>query len=299
MTIIEARKICEDFYKLSNPDDEDRFLMAEALDFLIAETKDPGYMLELGSLYYEQKQFDLARKYYELAAEYDDTRAMLCLGYIWYYGRTGTADYQKAFQYFDKARQRGDVNAAYKVADMYRSGRYVEKDLSKYREIIEGLYREFRKNNSWYIRHPYSKLPEVYLRMGEILVGDGKTKKALKLFDTARPLIARRIRDSAFFGDRTIMKELTGKIYGLREIDPDNIGLFDLYELLRKPCLVQFSFEDVAHEVEACEENGAVVIRFDDDWYRTVDDFFDKAQIGEELLTTLYEELYGFEVKKQ
>ena len=41
------------------------------------------------------------------------------------------------------------------------------------------------------------------------------------------------------------------------------------------------------------------VIRFDDEWYRTADDYFAKAQIGGELLTTLYEELYGFEVIKK
>ena len=305
MTILEAKRICEDFYRLTNPDDEDRFLMAEALDYLITETKDPGYMLELGSLYYEQKQFDLARKYYELAAEYDDTRAMLCLGYIWYYGRTGTRNYEKAFHYYDKARQRGDVNAAYKVADMYRRGLYVEQDPVKYREIIEELYREFRTNSEWYIRHPYSKLPEIYLRMGEILAEDGQNSEALDLFRTAKEVIARRIRDSAFFGDRTIMKELVGKIHELRRkgpdqaAEPDDIGLYDLYELLKAPCLVRFFFEGEMHETEAAEEAGAVVIRFDDEWYRTADDYFARAQIGEELLTTLYEELYGFEVTKK
>lgn len=306
MTILEARRICEDFYRLTNPDDEDRFLMAEALDYLITETKDPGYMLELGSLYYEQKQFDLARKYYELAAEYDDTRAMLCLGYIWYYGRTGTRDYEKAFHFYDKARQRGDVNAAYKVADMYRRGLYVKKDPAIYRKIIEELYNEFRRNSSWYIGHPYSKLPEIYLRMGGILTQDGQNSEALNLFQTAKSVIARRIRDSAFFGDRTIMKELVGKIYELRgtardqETDPGpEIDLFDLYELLKTPCLVRFFFEGEMHETEASEEAGAVVIRFDDEWYRTADDYFAKAQIGGELLTTLYEELYGFEVIKK
>ena len=299
MTIFEAQDICEAFYRLSNPGDEDRFLVTEALDFLIAETKDPSYMMELGGLYYEQKDFELARKYYEMAAEYDDTRAMLCLGYIWYYGRTGARDYEKAFHYFDRARERGDINAAYKVADMYRRGLYVEADPAKYREIIVDLYREFRRGSQWYLQRPYSKLPEVYLRMGEILAEEGKTDKALKLYKTARPLVARRIRDSAFFGDRTIMKDLTGKIYALQEPDVTRIGLFDLYEMLREPCRVRFLFEGEPHEVEAVEEDGAVVIRFDRKWYRTIDDFFEKAEIGDDLLTTLYEELYDFEVAKK
>lgn len=44
-------------------------------------------------------------------------------------------------------------------------------------------------------------------------------------------------------------------------------------------------FEDQIHEVEAVEEEGAIVIRFDDEWFRTVDDFFQKAELDGELLT--------------
>ena len=56
--------------------------------------------------------------------------------------------------------------------------------------------------------------------------------------------------------------------------------------------------EEESRGTEAAEQYKAVVIRFDGDWYRTIDDFFEKAQIGEELLTSLYEELYDFEVAK-
>ena len=74
MTILEARNICRNYYDLTNPSEEDRFLLAEALDFLITETKEPDYMVELGGMYYEQRRFDLALKYYEMAAEYDNYR---------------------------------------------------------------------------------------------------------------------------------------------------------------------------------------------------------------------------------
>ena len=72
--------------------------------------------------------------------------------------------------------------------------------------------------------------------------------------------------------------------------------LYDLYYLLLSPVKVRFSFEGTSHEVEALEEDGGIVIRFDDQWYRTVDDFFQKAELDGEKLTTLYEELYDFEV---
>ena len=70
----------------------------------------------------------------------------------------------------------------------------------------------------------------------------------------------------------------------------------DRYETEYMHLFTSDDFEGEMHETEASEEAGAVVIRFDDEWYRTADDYFAKAQIGGELLTTLYEELYGFEV---
>ena len=48
--------------------------------------------------------------------------------------------------------------------------------------------------------------------------------------------------------------------------------------------------------MEAVEEDGEIHIRFDDRWFRTVDDFFRKAELDGELLTTRYEELFDFEV---
>ena len=73
--------------------------------------------------------------------------------------------------------------------------------------------------------------------------------------------------------------------------------LYDLYYLLKSPAKVRFNFEGDGHEVEALEEEEAIVIRFDDRWFRTIDDFFQKAELDGELLTTRYEELYDFEVE--
>ena len=291
MTIWEARKICEEFYQLTNPDDEDRFLVEEALSYLIEETKDPEYMAILGGLYYEQKKFELALKYYEMAAEYDHTYALAGLGYIWYYGRTGKRDYEKAFHCFDRARLKGNLNAAYKVADMYRRGLYVKKDPEEFRRIIEQLYQDITWETD-----PYSKAPEIFLRLAEIREADGRTEEALELYKRARPMIARRIADSGFFGDRTIMKEIIDGIYRLRPLDPADISLYDLYALLQKPCIVRFFYGDKQYEVQSVAEEGTTAICFGDRWFRTTDDFFSGAEIDGEPLTTLYEELYDFKV---
>lgn len=291
MTILEAKKIRDNYYDLTNPSEDDKFLYTEALDYLISETKDPDYMNELGAMYYSDRNFDLALKYYEMAAEAGNLYATSNLGYIWYYGRTGQKDYKKAFYYFDKARQMGDLISEYKIADMYKNGYYVKKDPEKYKEIIEGLYPKVK--NARQLDEP---LPEVFTRLAKIRSEEGKADEALRLYDTARDFLAQRIQYSQFFGDLNIMKWMIADIYKLREFDPDMMDLYDLYYVLKAPHKVRFKYEDDTHEVESVPEDGGMSVRFDDKWYHTVDDFFRKAELDDEKLTTLYEELYDFEV---
>ena len=292
MTILEAKRICTDYYYKTNPSEEDTFLYTEALRFLIEEAKDANYMVELGGLYYESRQFDLALKYYELAAEYNNLYAISNLGYIWYYGRTGEKNYEKAFYYFDKARQMGDIIAAYKVADMYKNGYYVEKDYEKYKAIIEELYPKVKN-----ARRLDAPLPEIFTRLAKIRSEEGNIKEALRLYDKAKGFLAQRIQAHPFFGDLNIMKWMTEDIYKLRPFDAAEMWLYDLFYVLKSPTKVRFNFEGDRHEVEALEEEKAIVIHFDDSWFRTVDDFFQKAELDDELLTTRYEELYDFEVE--
>ena len=291
MTILEAKKIYRNYYRLTHPNEEDRFLFVEALEYLIHETKNSDYMVELGAMYYEQRRFDLALKYYEMAAEYNNIYAIVDLGYIWYYGRTGEKDYEKAFYYFNKAREKGHLIAAYKVADMYRNGYYVEKDLEKYRSIIEELYPKVK--NARYLNDP---LPEVFTRLARIRSEEGRNEEALALYDAARSFLSQRIRNHPFFGDLNIMKWMIADIYELRPFDPASMDLYDLFHVLAAPAKVRFRFEEELHEVEAVSEEGQLSIRFDDRWYRTIDDFFQKAELDGELITMRYDELYDFEV---
>ena len=291
MTIIEAQKICRDHYDLTNPTEDDAFLYTEALRFLIDETKDPDYMVELGAHYYGIRRFDLALKYYEIAAESGNRYAVSNLGYIWYYGRTGEKNYEKAFYYFEKARRMGDLIAAYKVADMYKNGYYVERDYEKYKSIIEELYPKVQK-----ARMLDEPLPEIFTRLAKIRSGEGRTGEALELYDQARDFLSQRIRCNPFFGDLNIMKYLIRDIYELREFDPSFMELYDLYFVLEKPAQVRFYFEDEAHEIESVKEEGGLAVRFDGNWFRDVDDLFAGAKLKGELLVMRYEELYGFEV---
>ncbi len=291
MTLREADNICRHYYNLTNPGEEDRFIFTEALEFVIRETDDPDAMNTLGAMYYEQRRFDLALKYYQMAAERGDLYAITNLSYIWYYGRTGERDYEKAFYYYDKGRQLGDVRAAYKIADMYKNGYYVSRDIDKYKAIIRGLYPKV-----CHARDLNEPLPEIFTRLARIEAEEGNAGRALQLYDRAKDFLAQRIRAWTFFGDLNIMQGLIEDVHDLRGDNMDDPGLYDLYVILRRPVTVRFFFEGDPLEVSSVQRDGQMAVCFDGHWYRSIRDFFEKAELEGEKLTTRYDELYDFEV---
>ena len=290
MTLKEAKEICARLYEDDETlSDDDFFLYTEAMGFVIAETHDPGYMTDLGAAYYARKDYDLALKYYEMAAALDYEPAIQGLGYIWYYGRTGTVDYEKAFHYFSSLKH--NIVAQYKIADMYKNGYYVKKDYEKYKNIIETLYDEVKD-----IDNAYAPIPEIFTRLASIRKKEGKTDEAIYLYLEAKDVLALRIENNPFFGNISIMKYLIQDLYSLKAIDKNHIDLFDLFELLKNPVHISFYYDEEEHLIESVEENGNIVIHFDNKWYRTIEDFFEKAEIDGQRIVILGWELYDFEV---
>ncbi|MDO5434883.1 MAG: tetratricopeptide repeat protein [Clostridia bacterium] len=293
MTIREAEQIMRVFESNESPDPDEIFTYTEAAGFLIEKTHDPRAMMSLGGYYYGARDYDLALKYYEMAAEYKYIPAYECLGYVWYYGRTGVKDYEKAFHYFTLGKEAGHLVSAYKLADMYRNGYYVEKDTDKYREIIEELYERVKG-----LRDVFDPVPEVFTRLAKIRTEQGEIKEAVRLYFYARDFLAQRIMYNHFFGNLSIMKWLIHDLYQLIAPDPDPGDLYDLYHFLERPCLITFMYDGETHEVEAAEEeDGTIAIRFDENWYRDPDSFFNKARLDDDWLTSQYGSLYDFEVK--
>lgn len=290
MTTTEARSIVESFNE-DNHTEEEEFRCIEAMRFLIEKERSPRDMLCLGGHYYEKRQFDLALKYYEMAASFDYDPAYECLGYIWYYGRTGERDYKNAFECFSRLMEKGDFVATYKVADMYKNGYYVEKSYDRYVEIIESLYPQVKN-----LRNIYAPVPEVLTRLAAIRVEQGKKQDAVNLYLRAKELLAQRIKYSSFFGNLSIMKWLIDGLYELTGFDPDFFDLFDLFYLLRTPHKVTFYYGDSLQRLESVMEDGECVINFNGKWYRTREDFFGKAEVDGVRLTSVYDELYGLKV---
>ncbi len=213
------------------------------------------------------------------------------MGYIYYYGRCGEVDYEKAFNYFSLASDAFD-ESAYKVADMYKNGYYVEKDVAKYEEMITSLYNKLSA----------CELVECYLyasvtsRMGRIAKEHNDPEKALEFFEEAKRFLAQEITYDHFFGNFTVMGYIIEDIYSLKEVNEDYFDLFDLYEILKTPCAVSFDYNDITYIIEAINEDDHIVINFMDKWYRTINDFMMKATIDGVYLTALYQELSAFEV---
>ncbi len=292
MTVKEARKIVAEYAdNTKSVTEEDFFLFAEAMDFLINEEHQPQDMMYLGGVYYEMKRFDLALKYYEMAATYDYDDAYEGLAYIWYYGRTGQRDYKKAFENFSKLMNKGNLVATYKVADMYKNGYYVEKNLDTYKEIIEKLYPKVIT-----CRNVFDPVPEVLTRLARIRTEEGELEEAVNLYLMSKNWLAQRIGYNAFFGNLNIMKWLIDDLYELIEFDEDYFDFYDLYYLLKSPHKISFDYEDEAYLVESQLEGDECVVCFNGKWFHSRDDFFKEALIGDTKLTTIYADLYGFEV---
>ena len=293
MTVKEARKIAESFDENHNPSEEDVFMFTEAMNFLIEEEHNPGDMMFLGGYYYEIKRFDLALKYYEMAASFDYDPAYECLGYIWYYGRTGERDFKKAFEYFSRLMEKGDPVSTYKVADMYRNGYYVDKDQEKYEQIIEDLYPKVKD-----MRNVFDPVPEVFTRLARIRKAQGRDEDAADLYLYAKDFLAQRIKHNAFFGNLNIMKWLIDDLYEIIEFDEDYFDFFDMYYLLKSPHKISFVYNDREQKLESVMEGDECTVCFNGKWYHSRDDFFKDASVDGTKLTAVYNDLYGFEVEE-
>ena len=291
MTIAEARRIINEYEYKSVLTDDEEFLMLEAFEFMIEATKETEWMVRLGGYYYEKRNFDLALKYYEMADELGDEWAAEGLGYIWYYGRTGVKDYDKAFRYYHKAMENDNLQSLVKVADMYKNGYGVERNYDMYVELVETAY-DYVKD----VQFLGAPVAEVFTRLAKIRTEQGNTDEAIDLYVRAKDYLIRRISVNPFFGNLNIMQWLEEDLYELIDFDRADFDLYNLFVLMREPAKVAFMYDGAMFVVEAVREESGVSIRFGDNWYRDIAEFFAKATIAGERIPVLYRRLYNFKV---
>lgn len=298
MDVVEAKTIVFNYENKAIRTKEEDFEYEEALLYLFNETKEAKYVYYLGSHYYEQRVFDLALKYYSLARDLGYTCVNLCLGYVFYYGRTGERDYKSAFEAFKtiiEARlgdhfELGEVHslmkveASIKLADMYKNGYYVSKNYDEYKNIINNLYKDIDFKKEHNVFNPYV---EIALRKARILEEEGKIDEALELYYICKEELAIRLSCNLFFGDINQMSWTINDIYRLTEFDKVSFDLYDLFYLLKDEHIIQFLFNNKTYIIESKKVNEEMSYRFEDKWYRSFNELLAKTTIKDESLPLL------------
>ena len=150
---------------------------------ICVENGNPVAALNLGTLYYNgtylERDYQKAAELYEIAAKAGERRAICNLGYCWYYGRHQAVDYERAYSYFHLAvLLYDDPNSLYKLGDMYRTGKFVEKnDIFAIKLYFRALNAIMREDEDKFC------LADIQLRIGRAFLEDKQIE-----FDPERAL---------------------------------------------------------------------------------------------------------------
>lgn len=280
MTSEEARKIINRFYRNDNPSKDDEFIFIEACSYLIESEADDEVMVSLGGYYYDKQKYDLAEKYYLMAFDHGNKWVADGLGFIYYYGRNGQVNYDKAFYYFSIAKDNGDDEAAMKIADMYRNGYGVKKDEEKYKSILLEIYERIKDTKKL-----FDVYPEISHRIAEIYINEGHGKDALPMLMKGKSFIAQRIRSNPFWGNFIVARRIVKMLYRIIDFPQYDFDFFDLFYLLKEPHKVSLYYNGKAYLIESFFDEGEMRIKCDDKYYKSVENF---------LMTALFESKHTY-----
>ena len=107
-----------------------------------------GYLTNKGASLYKESTYAESVEYYRLAAAMGETHSISNLGYCYLYGRDIEPNTSLAIAYFTIAANQEDVDAAYKLGDIYSTDKWgvKDKELSIY---YYSLAAEFIIGDEW------------------------------------------------------------------------------------------------------------------------------------------------------
>ncbi len=286
---MDAWKLFSDYRCKPIKNEDDDFVIEEILNCLVEEQDAVG-IFNLASHYYDCENYELALRYFEMAAELGDTHSLTYIGDIWHYGYTGTVDYEKAFLCYSSNADHNTLSKI-RIADMYRDGCYVEKDYDKYCSIIEELYSRYVQGSYLFIA-----VPDILFRMAGILKHRGNQAQAILLLKEAKTWLDENMADIPRPEELHLMQEVVIELYSITDVD--EIDLFDCFYVLQTPKTVTFSFNGKEYDIQSVQEEERISVFFEGTWYRTIEDFVRKAVIEENSITAIRNELCDFKVKE-
>ena len=294
MTKRDAQRIIDKYSRNDNPTENDEFEFIEASSFLIETENDSDVMVNLGGYYYEKEKYALAEKYYLMAFDAGNDWVADGLGFIYYYGRNGERDYKKAFYYFSIAKEKGNMEAAMKIADMYHNGYGVEKDDEKYKAILLDIFEKIKDTDQLF--DPY---PEVAHRLADIFINEGHGEDAVEMLIKAKSFIVQRIRYNPFWGNFIVCRRTVTLLYKVIEFDEDSFDFFDLFYLFRKPHTVKLTYNGKQYLIESFFDEGEMRVKCEGRLYKSTENFLMYATFDNKRTFAIdYDDYYNLESVK-
>ncbi len=277
-----AKQIVDGFYGKKNPTEDDEYLFVESLKYIIDKTGDFNYATDLGGYYYGKKRFDLALKYYLIAAEVNNKYALDGLGYIYYYGRCGEVNYDLAFKYYKRAADLGEDEAKMKLSDMYAKGIGTNKDLDKSKEILYELYEKEKNSNN-----AYSLYPQLVMRLSSYWIKEKDYERAYGELLRSKEYIKSRLMYNDFFGEYTNMEIIINKIYECVEFDKLDMDIYDTFYYFKNVGKVSFNYEGIKYYINSELDDNVVSLEFNGKWFHDTRDFLMNAKINKKRITSI------------
>lgn len=132
------------------------------------------------------------------------------LGYIAFLGRTGQADYAKAFTYWSYGQSYGIKESIYMLSDLYRQGLGCPKSPKLAFQLLDGIYWEAR--NAFSKGDYDSKLADIDLRLARCYekgIGVETDKdQANRFYEEGLFATQKRLLSENYIGDDVVLKEL-------------------------------------------------------------------------------------------
>ena len=245
------------------------FAESEALEAIFTSGyEDAYYTAELARIY---EELGLYKKLDKLFETHSDNPVIAQIkGEMAYHGIFGKPDYKAAFKYFTHAMKIGSVLAQYYLAKMYRYGQYVRLNYSKYVSMIRSAYSIYQRSI------PEGCPYKISLELSKIEQQFGNDEQAIKYCLDALELSHFLIG----YGHTDDIKECDEKmilqLYSLVDFDPDDMDLFDLLYVLRKPHRVNIYLDDKRITVQSYYNQDRLVVKCGDSYYANAIQFLNK-----------------------
>ena len=269
--------------------EEKAFIQEELCKYIYEQSKDSQYLVIIASNI-EDKNPELVEKIYKQAIADGDEHSCFYLANLYYSGKLGRPDYEKAFTYYSRAaltKQKGNGSfedpvtsvhneAKLKLAMMYRNGIFVVKDFDRYEQIVNEVYEEV-KDKEWHEERYFGLIAKAKLEIEK-----GNFEEGINLLFDARIDIASCFDAAQMKDALEDLKEVNDLIYAFIELDLTEIDALDITELLKYPLDLSFTYQNEQYGLKTIEENGGIIIEFEGRYYKDVIEFIMNAKIGDE-----------------